>query len=508
VTALRRVPWADALKGWLVLFLLLSTWAIAQPRYASPDEPAHAQKAYGTATGQWTGSEVEGFASNIREFDGPLTLGPGNITCFVGEPDVPASCAIIGNDPLISTAALYPPYYYATVGVPARIMRAGDSVTTMRLWSAAWSALALTVAVLLLRRSRWSQRVVLLMVALTPMGMSLMGAINPNGLETALLILIWVLGLRLTTDDVPAQHLALALGVTAAAVVMMRPTSVLLLTPTLVVTAIAAPGGALTRLRRRDLIIRMGTPVAIGALLAAAWWQITAFEVSDERNPSVGSFWEAMDRTRLDLPNFGRQLIGVLGWLDTALPWWTYALWAVAVVGVMAMVVRYGARRQVLALLVLVASILALPFVVNGATQAAAGLSFQGRYALGLFAGIAVLGMSTPRTAPRWCIGATVTAVLVADVFAFWQMLRRFSVGASGPWWMTGDLPWSPRIAPMPLVVIHAVTLAVGAVWLVRPSGATVPGRRDLARRDVETGAGEQDGEGAHHGAHGGAEIG
>ena len=51
-------------------------------------------------------------------------------------------------------------------------------------------------------------------------------------------------------------------------------------------------------------------------------------------------------------------------------------------------------------------------------------------------------------------------------VAAFWQMLRRFSVGANGKIWLDDPLPWQPAIAPIPLIVINSV-LAVALALVV-----------------------------------------
>ena len=63
---------------------------------------------------------------------------------------------------------------------------------------------------------------------------------------------------------------------------------------------------------------------------------------------------------------------------------------------------------------------------------------------------------------------ASVAAVcfVVAEVAAFWQMLRRFSVGANGKIWLDDPLPWQPAIAPIPLIVINSV-LAVALALVV-----------------------------------------
>jgi hypothetical protein len=83
----------------VALLALLATWAVAIPRFAVPDEPAHWYKAYGTATGQGIGVEFPGLPDNIREYDTPDEMGITDLRCYFGQPDVPAACAneIVGT---------------------------------------------------------------------------------------------------------------------------------------------------------------------------------------------------------------------------------------------------------------------------------------------------------------------------------------------------------------------------------------------------------------------------
>jgi hypothetical protein len=138
-----------------------------------------------------------------------------------------------------------------------------------------------------------------------------------------------------------------------------------------------------------------------------------------------------------------------------------------------------------------------LPLLINGFTNSRAGLTYQGRYSLPLFVGIAFLPMFNDRSAARAprlppqrvLIGAVLALVVVAEVGAFWQMLRRFTVGADGKILLTGSLPWTPAIAPMALVAVNALAMIAAASSAWHPWG------------EVEAAAGERHGQGAQHGA-------
>jgi hypothetical protein len=132
---------------------------------------------------------------------------------------------------------------------------------------------------------------------------------------------------------------------------------------------------------------------------------------------------------------------------------------------------------------------LALPLLINGFTNSRAGLTYEGRYSLPIFVGLVFLPMWSarsafrwPRLSQQWLIGAVLALVVIAEVGGFWQMLRRFTVGAHGKILLTGDLPWSPAVSPMVLVALNAVAMVALAWSALRPWG------------QVEAAAGEGDG--------------
>jgi hypothetical protein len=188
------------------------------------------------------------------------------------------------------------------------------------------------------------------------------------------------------------------------------------------------------------------------------------------------------------LPELAQQMIGVLGWLDTDLPWLVYALFAAFTLVIVVGVVRSGDRRLQLATAFIGIALLATPLAINAFAGSRAGLIWQGRYSLPLFAALGPIGMlawhrvisqspdpqrhDRTTTLLRW--GAC-TAFAVAEVAGFWQALRRFSVGANGTWWLTDSLPWRPAVAPMLLIATNAVLVAaLCALLLSRTQRAPV----------------------------------
>lgn len=488
----------DVAMFFIAMLVVVVTWAVGIPRYASPDEPAHVFKAFGTAHGELLGAAVPPpFPSNLREFDGPDSLGAPQPFCYNGQPNVPVSCVTTYSPQLISTAARYPPWYYGLVGLPVAVSGESTSVFAYRFVSAILCVAALTLAMWLAKRSRRPDVAGLQLAALTPMAVFLMASVNPNSAEIAGFVAIWACMSRVATDDELSLRLLQLASFLSAVVVLMRPISIVWMAGLVVVVLIGA-----SHQRRRQLFTRLSLAWAVGptavALVASWLWAVySSFEVKDERLTNTLSLSAAL---HVSIDNWGRyfrEAIGVLGWLDTTLPFFVYVAWIVALVVVVIIHLRGANPRGIVALVALVAGWLALPLVINGFTNSRAGLTYQGRYSLPIFVGLVFLPLwgdrqtlRWPRVPQRWLVGVVLGLVVVAEIGAFWQMLRRFSVGADGKVLLTGHLPWQPSVTPMVLIAINAVAILAVAWSAWRPWG------------EVEAAAGEWNGEGAEHGAH------
>ena len=480
----------------LAALVVVLTWAVGVPRFASPDEPAHIYKAYATAHGQLLGKAAPGFPDNLREFDGPDSLGLPNLPCYNGHPDQPASCAGVGTPPLISSAARYPPWYYGLVGVPVAVAGESGKALPYRLVSAVFCVALLALAMFLTKRSRRGDLAALQLAAVTPMALFLMASVNPNAIEIAVFVAMWACLARLATDaELPRRVLILASWL-GAAVVLMRPISIVWMAGMVAVVLIG-----MSPVRRRQLyswrtLAWVAGPTA-GALVVSWIWAVYAkIEVKDDRLTNSLSLGSALRRSVDNWSGYFRQTVGVLGWLDTVMPSFVYALWIVALVGIAMIHVRGATPRRLIAFAALIVVWLALPLLINGFTNSRAGLTYQGRYSLPIFVGVAFLplwnerpSLRRPQLVQRGLVIAVVAVAIVAEVGAYWQTLRRFTVGAHGKIVLTEPLAWEPSVAPMALIVLNAAAMIAVSWSAMRPWG------------QVEAAPGEGDGQGPQHGA-------
>jgi Predicted membrane protein (DUF2142) len=463
--SLRSLWYPASLFG--VLLALFLTWNMATPLFASPDEPAHLYKAYGTAHGEMLGTPIPDQPSNIRLFDVPLTMGQPNVMCYFFVPEQPADCATGSSSAGVSAAAVYPPFWYAIVGGGARVIDADDQ-RVYRAVAAALCAALIAAAFAFARRSSAARLSPLLFLALPPMALFLAGTVNPNGFEIAAFLLLWTLCLHISHPRAATRQSGLLVGLLVATVLLSRFASLIWVAASVVVVLLLVGWtGAKRFLNARFLVPAIGSSIAAIAALFA-WSVYAGAEATDERIASDWTRSHVFTYTVRRLPEYTRQMIGVLGWLDTRMPRVTYGAFAIITLVAVIGVITSRNRRLMLATAAVFIGLATVPVIINVISAPTAGLIWQGRYALPLYAGLGVLGMigwhetsarGGTRQIPMVRIGVSALFV-VAEVAGFWQTLRRFTVGAHGKVWLDGPLAWNPPIAPLPLIAINAVIVA------------------------------------------------
>lgn len=508
----RLRPLAFPAAFFLALLALLLTWTIATPLFASPDEPAHLYKSYGTAHGELLGTPIADQPSNVRLFDVPDSMGQGNVMCYFFVPDQPADCATGSSSAGVSAAAVYPPFWYALVGGGARLIDP-TSQRAYRAVAAGLCAALMAAAFAVARRSTAGHLTPLLLLGLTPMTLFLAATVNPNGFEIAAFLLIWTLCLHL--EPVGERNRAaswqggVAVGALVATVLLSRFASIIWVVVGVAVVAILLGRPGLQRfLNPRFLVPSVGATFAAVAALAA-WSRYSGAEAEDSRIASDFTRSHVVSYTVRQLPEFATQMIGVLGWLDTRMPRVTYLAFAAMLVVALAGVAISRNRRLQFATVTVFAALATVPVAVNVISAAKAGLIWQGRYALPLYVGLGVLGMIGWRDAiertrfrpVRSIRLGLCAAFVIGEIAGFWQTVRRFTVGADGKIWLTDPLPWRPPVAPMALIAANAVLVVVFVAVLLLgthhrapvagfaelhdgPNGSVVVGQRPPARVD------------------------
>jgi len=309
------------------ILLAVVGMAISSPPLVGPDEGAH------QATASYLTVNVWPPESETREYvSGMLVYGD----CALGfNPTQDASC-VPGRDsvvPVKERILNYPPPYYWVVGLGQKFAPGADSWMDVggRLASLLLNLAGLSLLAVLLRRHVRSWGTYLLAIS-TPMAAFLWAVVNPNGWEiTAGLIFAYVFAQawwRDSRDDSGSRVWVWSALVALAAVAFALSRHDALVWLSLLVVAIIAMGrGAASRVGRLALLVAAGVGVIAGLL-----WQITHAAQHTDNNPDRVAEPQWIDYLhwlgQIDevLPDRLRQMVGVLGWLDTPAPQWLVLL--------------------------------------------------------------------------------------------------------------------------------------------------------------------------------------
>ena len=479
------------LKSFWIPFLLIfaagAAWTFATPLAGVPDEPAHITRAAAVAHGQML---PDGFDEAGRGyFEVPAAIRDVRAweDCFAHKPTADASCQVIGGaaEGTVrdgSTAAVSNPLYYATVGWMTLLtddpypMVYGMRIVTA-LGTAALAALAFHFlsAVIGMRRSA-----VVLAATMTPMVLFLGGGVNPNAWEIvgcmAMLSAVIAIGYRRDGVNSPLGALA-TIGAVGFLVCNLRGISPLWVAVLGLLGLMTLPGATVRALIRRPATWIAAGAVALGAV-TATWWGLLSnyFALEGDfanKNWTAGQVIENMVRRTL----FEQGYVGLFGWTDTAAP--LVATVLIGGIGLLCIVAGFwlGSRRFLLVTLVAGVAWLILPALVQLSYVRTAGMIWQGRYSLVMYAGVVILAAVAAsigwgdRFVPAaerltWILGAFVWA---AHVYTFAAMQMRYARGSSGTIWMLfKDPQWSPPLGAPTWLLLTAVAVGGFVVLVAR----------------------------------------
>jgi hypothetical protein len=455
-----------------------SLWALATPVMGVPDEPAHVRRAAALVRGQLIGETAttpEG--DRLDTVRVPETLGRLDEPCFAHSGLPGCDQPISGRGDVLveveSRASRYNPVYYGLVGLPTLVEPGRSTVYVMRLVSAIFVALLLTLgarSLAELPRPKWA--LAGLAVAVTPMTLFLAGSVNPNAVEIAAgvglwaTLLVWVRAPDPRLDTARAWRAAIC----AVSLVLPRALGPLLLALVLLGAVIAAPPGTLGTLARRRAARAAALVVALASAAALAWTLVVGtLDTQTVAFPQYENARRFLYDVIVSLPEWERQMIGVFGWLDTPAQEHVYVAWF-ALLGAFTLgAVAVGPGRIRLLLGLLLAASAVVPAVVQLPAATELGLPWQGRYLLALMAGLPLVAGITVASSHRWddiyggwSLGAVLVVVGLAQVASFWWALHRNVIGLGEAW--IGFTPlWQPPLGWIALTALYAL---VTTVWL------------------------------------------
>ena len=427
-------------KFLLVVLPLPLVWALANPMFASPDEPAHMIRAQGI---------MHGDTRSPYATDGV----PGNevVGCMSFQWDVTANCMDLtwGPEGQVQESATnnYPPLFHAIAGIPSLIFQGLVGAYAMRLWLVAVCASIFAWAGTLLwarRKHCWSLGG--LIMGLTPMVLFVIATVNPSGLSTALASVIWASGINITRPTLGTHFWASRATFVTALVLFpfLRRDSFGWEILILILLAVTLSRSRIFELKKDRVVL--GALLLTVVSMTWVWfsWSGSATEsfVSNGIEQNGGSMAAGLGSLYTKI----LEMIGWFGWLDSPMTDVTFVflmclLSLVLMVGVLGgqKVLARSAGATFVALLlspVLIGTI-RYPYV-------------QGRYLLPLWIGCMLimgqaLGESNlPELFVKRLFKMSIGAMALIQFFAFAQNLRRYSVGRTGTWKYFQHANWHP----------------------------------------------------------------
>ncbi len=167
-------------------------------------------------------------------------------------------------------------------------------------------------------------------------------------------------------------------------------------------------------------------------------------------------------------------MLGNLGWIDTPLLKLSYLLLMAALASLVLFAVAVGTRRFVVALLVAISVTILVPIVLESWQARTYGFYWQGRYTLPFAVGVPLLAVFAlqSRGGRKLLLGglfvpALGSLLVLANILAFYQALRRWSVGANGAYLYWLDPNWKPPVPQWLLIGAYSAAFIAFMVWLL-----------------------------------------
>jgi hypothetical protein len=468
------------LLSFAAFFLASAAWALALPTDGTYDEKHHIVRAYAVASGRLLpdGPASDGTTFGNEGFDVPKSLLPGNVNCVRSDGKPAASCQTpsgSGTARIPSAAARYSPVYYLPVGLPLLISPDRTGVILARLVSALLSALLLAAAVVVVAAGIAGRRRLLIAgiaLAVTPMATNLSGSVNPNGLEIAAGVLLFV---ALTAAlERTSRRLLLLAGIAAALLLTLRPP----LGPILLVIDVAACAVLAGRARIaafvRDQNVRrmLGASVLAGAAFTLVWTLVSGGPGTAPVPARAihGDIAKLIATNRL--PFYVHQIVGQFGYGETTISRYAIYLWYLLVAAVVIPALIWGGWRLRLVLAGLTAVCFAMLVGLDYHFAPQSGWFAHGRYAMPAGVGLVLLAAGfaggpprlTSITGSRWFATGLVLATVPVQIYALARVLTRYESGIDAPLNPFAG-SWHPAGgAAVPLVLL---AVGLGALLLI-----------------------------------------
>lgn len=503
--------WRDR-SGLLIASVVIVTlcWIMGNPRSSGPDEPSHMIASASLVRGDREGRVNPDPNPNVAGthlVEVPGMVGQPDPGCWAFHPEIPVACA--STQPLSTTSRElptasynYPPWALLLPGLASFVPSAGGYAYLARLFNAAIPIVLVAGSLVALQRRR-SVLAASALLGVTPIAWFTFGFVSPSAVAIGGGLALWTgllvdrsrLATWLTVGGWAAVLLprrdgavwATVIVLAACLLISMRPYDVWRrLDPWARWTIVAiAPLPLLTPIINGELDSNMLLPFAPLAIVvvdllarthqrmtstagrrALVGYSLIGAALAAIALVLVGPGDVHAETVRIVVANTGdhlRQLVGILGWLDTPVPAVAvFLFWAM--IGGLALVAALEYMRSALVYLAGLAAAVAVAWLLELGQSADYGNYWQGRYTMPFAVGLPLVLAWRP-TGVDW-LGDRAAPIVawsgwVVSNVAFVAAQQRWGVGVNGSWYPWDWDTWGAPIAPWLLVLVHAGATAV-----------------------------------------------
>lgn len=486
-----RALWRHTVVFWAWSGLFLTLWSLATPLWSAPDSVAHDLRAYGAAHGNLTPAPPQGDQTlgtlGVDRVPQGLMVSAGTAACYAFQPEVSAGCMTpVGpSEKLVrfaNPAGRYIPTYYVVAGLPTLVVPLDLAMPSERVAAVLMSSLFLGLAFAAARTMR-RPAVAMTGVAIgcSPMVLYLGGVVNPNSLEITAMAAVGACSLAaLLRPEAPLSNVLLRLSLLAgAAVCVTRMISPVWLAIWLGVLVVAFGGVVVRRLLDRRMLMWTVLPVLASAV-NCVWTLSSAGALAGTPSANRVTAWEAWSLSAARVDGGLNEVVGVFGWLDTALAPREYTFYIAGAVFLIGMLATAMDARRLLGLATLVAAAYLVPIAIQAVQWSSVGPVWQGRYTIPLLLLVPVMAamVASERSDDAFAhrlavVGVPVTGLLAyVHLRAYFTQLRRNVGGVAGD---AFDGAWEPPLTAEVQLALYAVLvvvtwLALARVLFARPS--------------------------------------
>ena len=455
------------LKFLLVVLPLPLIWSLANPMFASPDEPSHMIRAQGI---------IRGETVSPYKTDG---LPADQIDCMRFQWDVTANCMNLNWEPRgqiqASTTDNYPPLFHVIAGIPSVVFKGLLGAFVMRIWLVLiCSSLFAWSGTLLWARHGHYWTLGGLVTAITPLTVFVSSTVNPSGLSTALASSIWASGVNISRPTTGTSNVANRATFVTSLVLFpfVRRDSVWWEILIFLLIATTLSRSKFSELKKDREIL--GTLLLAAASMALVWFRwsgdATGSFVANGAEHNGGSIAAGLG----SLTEKMYEMIGWFGWLDSPMTGASFVI-LMCLLSLVLLVGTLGGERVHARTAAVTFVVLLLCPVLIGAIRYP---YVQGRYLLPLWVGcmlivgLALAESDLPGVLLKRLFKLSIGVMALIQFFAFAQNLRRYAVGRTGTWKYFDHANWHPpmmsNLVALELALVAIAISLVGVRILVK----------------------------------------